>query len=502
MYNPFVESFAVQIKTARSLMEEGQYQQAFDLIVDKEVQVLPDLLGKIECMIDIGFILRDEKILRYGLYLLEKHGSEVLEVPDLGPLYFLNLGHQYSNMVTLSSFENEYYGFFCRTEQTKARQYYEKVLRYGSISSRVEFEAHKGLGQMYQSSGRGLEALASYQKALKINPLSREILHEKIRLMKEYALPSQPNRTEFLQEAWALLEKSSLSREDDDDQEDVIIKNRLLDSGLKREILETPGEYPLHSFPSRSKEEYFYTNFCLKNQLYLNLCTFCRKCDFSKGDTLGLSSSNLTIRKGQKNRFVRLNKYFNLLQDKYATGRYLLLDTLNPEHDKQYLDRSAGESDLKSISVKSRNFFQLSSAYLTGWSLWDDAAEFISVFWGMENPGSLRSLFYTGTSVKSVWHQNRSPSLHAVFELYSECILGSKQRMEKMALALENGPAQWTEVDYEELKDLCLDLYFQLNLMIQYLGIMHERNESATDYWDFPRPLYNFVSLNEDNKSK
>uniref|UniRef100_UPI0026202C04 hypothetical protein n=1 Tax=Oceanispirochaeta sp. TaxID=2035350 RepID=UPI0026202C04 len=152
---------------------------------------------------------------------------------------------------------------------------------------------------------------------------------------KEFSIASLPNRTELLQEARALLEKSAATR-DDDDQEDVILKSRLLDAGLKRTILDTPGEYPLHSYGSRSEEELFYKNFCLKNQLYINICTFCRKCDFSIGDTQGLCSSSLTIRKGQKNRYVRLNRQYQMLKEKYASGRYLLTDTVNPERDKRY----------------------------------------------------------------------------------------------------------------------------------------------------------------------
>jgi len=499
-----VESFALQIKSARSLMDDGQYQKAFDLIVDQDVHSLPDLLGKIECLIDIGFILRDEKILRYGLYLLEKHGSEVLEVPDLGPLYFLNLGHQYANMVTLSSFGDEYYGFFMRAEQVKAREYYHRVLSYESVSPDVMFEAWKGLGQMYQSSGRGLEALESYQKALKIKPASREILHEKIRLMREYSLPSLPNREEFLQEAWALMVKSSESRDtDEDDQEDEILKSRLTGSGLDRSVLETPGEYPLHSVVTHSEEEHFHKNFCNDNRLFLNLCSFCRKCEFSLGDTLELSSSSLTILSGQKKRFVRLNRQYRLIREGFAAGRYLLTDALSPGRNKDYLFRSYPDEQRPSgFTRKGLNFFQLKSAFETGWSLWDTAGEFLSIFWGMDNPGSLESLFFSGKTVRSEWFQKKSPSLHGVFELYAECMYGADRTLGRTYEILRKGPESWMDMNPEDLGNESIKLYGKLNLMIQYLGVMHERNEFNPGIWDFPRPLYNFVSIKEDIKSK
>jgi len=485
-------------------MDDGQYQKAFDLIVDQDVHSLPDLLGKIECLIDIGFILRDEKILRYGLYLLEKHGSEVLEVPDLGPLYFLNLGHQYANMVTLSSFNDEYYGFFLRAEQVKAREYYERVLSYDSVSEQVRFEAYKGIGQMFQSSGRGLEALESYQKALRIRPDSREILHEKIRLMREYALPSLPNRVEFLQEAWALMMKSANTRDaDEDDQEDEILKTRLRECGLKRGVLETPGEYPLHTISTHSEEEHFYKVFCHENRLFMNLCSFCRKCDFSAGDTLELSSSSLTIMTGQKKRFVRLNRQFQQIKENYSAGRYLLTDALNSGRQKEYLYRQyIDESRHTGSSPEGQRFFELKSSFLAGWSLWDCAAEFIAIFWDINNPGTLESLFFSGKMVRSEWLKKKSPSIHSIFELYVECFKGGDKTLSQMADILKKGSVSWLDIDLDDLCRLCKKLYRKLNLMIQYLGIMHERNEFSSWIWDFPRPLYNFVSIKEDIKSK
>jgi len=485
-------------------MDDGQYQKAFDLIVDQDVHSLPDLLGKIECLIDIGFILRDEKILRYGLYLLEKHGSEVLEVPDLGPLYFLNLGHQYANMVTLSSFSDEYYGFFAGAEQVKAREYYERVLSYESVSDDVRFEACKGLGQMFQSSGRGLEALEAYQKALKIRPGSREILHEKIRLMREYALPSLPNRTEFLQEAWTLLIKSTDIRDaDDDGHEDDVLKARLTGTGLDRAVLETPGEYPIHTITTRSDEELFYKTFSSENRLFMNLCSFCRKCDFSVGDTLELSSSSLTIMPGQKKRFVRLNRQYQLMKENYSSGRYLLTDALSTGRHKEYLFRQyVDDSRHTGSTPEGHRFFQLKSSFLAGWSLWDAAGEFISIFWDVENPGSLETLFFSKKSVRSEWMQTRSPSLHSVFELFTECLSGRDRTLGQLAERLKKGPASWIDMDADQLERQCIRLYAKLNLMIQYLGIMHERNEFSYGIWDFPRPLYNFVSLKEDIKSK
>ncbi|MDA3955151.1 hypothetical protein [Oceanispirochaeta sp.] len=105
-------------------------------------------------------------------------------------------------------------------------------------------------------------------------------------------------------------------------------------------------------------------------------------------------------------------------------------------------------------------------------------------------------------TIRHEWQQKKSPSLHAVFELFTDCLSGRDRMLSATAGDLKKGPARWIDMDRSELKNQCIKLYARLNLMIQYLGIMHERNELSAENWDFPRPLYNFVSLKEDNKSK
>ncbi|OQY33368.1 MAG: hypothetical protein B6241_08065 [Spirochaetaceae bacterium 4572_59] len=163
-----VDTFLVHLQDARRKMSVGQYREAFNLIIDLEVQSLSSLLKKIECMIDIGFILRDEKILRYGIYLLEKHGSEVLEVEDLAPVYFLNLANQYVNMVTLSSYNDDYFAYYSRNELLKAREFYERALSYKNLPVELSYQIRIGLARVLYIAGRGVEALEQYQASLKI----------------------------------------------------------------------------------------------------------------------------------------------------------------------------------------------------------------------------------------------------------------------------------------------------------------------------------------------
>lgn len=511
VYNGSVEAFSLQINTTRNLMEQGRYRKAFELIVNQEVQSLTELLEKIECLVDIGIMLRDEKILRYSLYLLETHSREVEEVRDLAPFYFLNLAHQYANMVSLSSFEPESYGFFKRAEQVKARFFYEKVLAFEALPPRTAFEAWAGLGKMYQSTGRGLEALQAYQQALKIYPDSREILQDKVRLMAEYALPALPNRREFLQEAMTLLKKSSALRAGEDEQEELLLKSRLAQAGLTREELEAEGEYPVNTFPVSGEEEMRFRRFCLDSRLYVNVCGFCRKCEFSIGDHFSLSSSGLTIHPGQTKRFVTLRRLYAVMMGIYTAGRSDLAEALAVCHEPVYWNKSFFSlGNRQEFPLKKPAFFRLVSSYLAAWKLWDHGAVFLALYWGHGKASSMETLFFkhpggeaagTGEEVKAFWLNKTSPSLHAVFDLYMDCTRGRDQDLALLANKLSQ-PDFLDFPSFEGLAEKCTRLYAKASLLLQYLGIMHERREISGGKWEFSHPLYNFAGIQQDYKNK
>jgi len=500
VYNRFVEqSFSFHLQTARSLMGGGRYRDAFDLIVDRDVQSLTELLSKIECLIDIGFILRDEKILRYGLYLLETHGSEVLEVRDLAPVYFLNLANQYANMVTLSSYDDEYYGYFTRSEQVRARELYEKALSYEHISSDLSFRIHLGLARTLHGAGRGLEALEHYQTALRLDPGSREVRDGKIRLMTEYAGLNGTNSRILYREAWHLIDSAG---EHPGEDETLEHRRKLLERESDRAWLEEEEEYPLHTLVTESEEEHFYTMFALKYGFYLNICGFCRKCDFAAGDQARLSSSLLTIRQNQKKRFFSLSALYSRMKELYGTGRYLLTDAVTGERKRGYAETADEAPALEGYESGPLSYHLLRNAYLFGWSLWDTCAAYVALYWDtpLEEPPSMERLFFRSGSIKPEWTGRHSPSLHAVFDLYCDCVTGSRKHLKATEAALKR---PWKMVDgelpsEELLRKQAIELYQVLKYIVLYMGIMHERNEFSAGAWSGPRPLYNFVKPGND----
>ncbi len=476
-------------------MSSGQYQEAFDLIVDQEVQNLSSLLKKIECLIDIGFILRDEKILKYGLYLLDKHGSEVLEVEDLAPFYFLNLANQLVNMVTLSSYSNEYFGYYQRKELLRARECYEKALSYENLSDHLAYRIRLGLGRILHISGRGIEALGHYQAALKYKPDDPEVLTEKIRLMTAYARLNGSNTRELLKEAWHLTYR--IDEGEDAAQEGLVLRKKILELHRDREFLEAEEEYPRHSIVTNSEQEHEYTMFSLRHSLYLNLCGFCRKCDFAAGDRARFSSGSLTIHPQQKKRYISLSVSFGRLSELYRTGRFLLIDGITHTDGRDYADPGGNKPGVAGYAPGTMEYYLLRNAFLHGWSLWGAVKEYLEIFWDRRIPGSetLMEYFHDRGKIRPVWEETRSPAFHAVYDLFQDAMTGSLSFLystyRELSHPLKNGSAI---MEVSDLREKTLTLYSVLRHVILYLGVLHERNEFQDPSWDFPRPLYNFIN--------
>ncbi len=495
------------LQAARGKMSAGQYQEAFDLIVDQEVQSLSALLKKIECMVDIGFIIRDERILRYGLYLLEKHGSEVLEVEDLAPVYFLNLANQYINMVTLSSYNNEYFGYYEGTELIRAREFYEKALSYGNITGEIAVSVHLGLARALSIGGRGAEALEHYQAAVKLNPDLREALLEKAQLMIEYAGINSENSRIIMKEAWHLsfLTEEMAVRDAIDDQQELEIRGKIRELVPDRSFLESEEEYPQHSIVTNSEEEHRFTMFTLRHNLYLNLCGFCRKCDCAVGDQLRLRSSSLTIRTNQKKRFTSLAVCYSRLNELYRVGRYFLTREEAGGKPEDYTDPGDPKTGLTGFESGSIEYYFLREAYLHGWDLWDSVKDYLATYWDKEvrPEETLYQMLHSNGKIRDEW-KKKSPSFHAVYDLFMDCFQGRRKYLKDTYLILKRPLKGGHSISFnaEDLKKRGIELYKIQRSVILYLGIMHERNEFQNQNWIFPRPLYNFFMSGKELKDK
>ncbi|OQY33367.1 MAG: hypothetical protein B6241_08060 [Spirochaetaceae bacterium 4572_59] len=310
-----------------------------------------------------------------------------------------------------------------------------------------------------------------------------------------------------MKEAWHLCQYSvNLKGDEIEDQQELELRGRIKELIPDRIFLDEEEEYPLHSIITNSEEEYQYTMFSLKHNLYLNLCGFCRKCDFAVGDQVRLSSSSFTIRQNQKNRFTSLSICYNRLMELYRAGRFFLIESENQDRKHFYAEPGNLKIGLTGYRPGSMRYYLLRNAFLHGWTLWDSVKDYLLTFWDSPEKDlpSLYQFFHDMKGVKNELSASQSPSLHAIYDLYMDCIKGSRRKLSDTVNSLKH-PLQdghSMSISEEELREQTIELYKIQRSVILYLGIMHERNEFQNQKWTFPRPLYNFFMSEKELKNK
>jgi len=377
-------TFRENLRKAQELTASGKYREALVLIIDEEVSSVRELFNKISILIDAGFALRDEKVLRYGIYLFEEHHSEIIVLVDYRALVYYNLANQYANMATLKSFDNDYYSSFSRSELQKAKHYYYLALESKKIDPALKRDVYIGLANCFRTLGRFEEALENYNAALAVDPHSLSALDNKTELMIGLSSLYRDRRDEILKESWDLIASvrdhhEAVLRKEAFDKSCVLIEKLI----SRKAYLGEDQELPNWTLESSSDLEHFYITWCVKNKLYLNLCNFCRKCDYAAGDYAVIRKEDISIGKEDKGRFLRLSSAYNQLKAHYVGARFLLIMSRYDDFDINFVNAMAPMIEIpgtESLNIKDS---LLEQSFLSLWRIWDGIASFLNIYIGL-----------------------------------------------------------------------------------------------------------------------
>lgn len=392
-------TFREKLRKARELAGAGKYREALALIIDEEVSSLRELFNKIGILIDGGFALRDEKVLQYGIYLFEEHHKEIIVLVDYRALVYYNLANQYANMATLKSFDNDYYSLFSRSELQKAKTYYYLALESEKIDSELKRDIHIGLANCFRTLGRFEEALEQYNAALAADPQSLIALDNKTELMIGLSSLYRDRRDEILKESWDLID-GVMDREDVALRKDMLVRSQTRIQKLidRKSYLDEVQELPNWTLESSSDLEHFYISWCVKNKLYLNLCNFCRKCDYAAGDYAVIRKQDISIAREDRGRFLRLASAYNQLKAHYVGARFLLILSRYDDIDLNFVNTMAPMIEIpgrESLSIKDS---LLDQSFLSLWRIWDGIASFLNIYIGLNLSGHVR--------LRDIWHRD------------------------------------------------------------------------------------------------
>ena len=158
--------------------------------------------------IDIGYIKKNYNLINKGIKLLEKH-LEVLKLR--GELYqsvFYNLGNGYISLYNLNKLDNSYYGFMNKsTELNKAMEYYKESLESKIKDDNIVVQTYVNFANALDLTGRSIEAIEFYDKALSINPNYGMGIANKGIAIKYYSRLMNDKRSDYIMKGYMLIEE-------------------------------------------------------------------------------------------------------------------------------------------------------------------------------------------------------------------------------------------------------------------------------------------------------
>ena len=304
------------LKQSEEKYASGDYKEAYRLVMRMSelgsYPLISHYMGGM--LVDIGLHLRDKKIVRKAVEILEKDLKLLTKRTKIAPSVYYNLANGYSYLYDFKRIKDPSVGYLGPTELYKIREYLLKAIELKPKDKKFLSQIWTNLGNCFDYSGRVLDALECYEMALKYKPDHGMAMGNKGIALSYYAHVSGIHIETFLREAYTLIYDAIKLVVDPG------IKNYFQNyfNSLKKyfadgEILETRISFPGCKAESTDKFEEFMTNFCLENKLYLNICNACQKCDEAIGDTVGIKNMIVSLKSsdGKIKHFYSLANYLN-----------------------------------------------------------------------------------------------------------------------------------------------------------------------------------------------
>lgn len=385
-------------------------------------------------LIDIGNALKDEKIAREGVELLQKDFEAIIHDRRNAPAAYYNLANGYYVLFGFKKMSAPHVACFKETELDQAKIYYRKVLSHDLQDAIFASETWVNLGNCFDELGRVIDALECYEKALELNQDHEMALANKGQALFNYAMVAGEHERTFLLEAYSLLSRA-LELGVPPEAASTFSKYLKHIKGLfpDKKILDNPPRFPGYHIKARSKIEEFLINFCLEKRLYLNICNFCRKCDAAIGDT-ALIKKMITR---TPNRYYHLSEYLNQIKQDYITARFLLILSRYKGLNLDFVDKRVKIIDTLNYRIHNIYTQLVKTSFKGFYNILDKIACFINDYLELgipERKTTFRKVWYSNLKTKMIHKKivdTKNHSLNALFDIHRD---------------FENGP-------YKELKN-------------------------------------------------
>ena len=501
---------AQEIYAISELINSGDYQKALDRFRDLETNNPKNntiKFNKVGFLIDIGFGLKNSKIVKDGIVTGEKLLKDSSYKNQKTNLYY-NCANGYVSFYHLE---------YDRERDTKQivdnknlqnakRNFREAIKEANHFDSKFRSQLWTNYGNCLDSLGRGVEALYAYDEALKIDPGFQMALGNKAMAMRFFADISGAYREAVYIKSYQMLisvlknndlvKFGGIAAKKNFEYETKQIEGRFKDKSLLSKNL----EHPQYDISRATSFEKFYIEFCSKHKLFLNFHIHENECEASIVDPIFI---RMVIPIDDNETFYNLAKHINQIKEDYAIARLLLVQSQFKRGDFDNISKKTTFVNTKDYSMFNIYIGLLKSAFKEAYNILDKISIFINEYYKLGVKGKIyyKIIWQYGNN-KNKWKirpeivNSKNISLYALYDIFLDFKSGYYKRIQD----IRNASVHERLVIYDSVLrswDKKVDKYnigyeTMLSQTIELLQLV----KSSIIY------LINFVQLEEDKKKK
>ena len=389
----------------RSLIVQDKFQEALESIGGYEARDPHDATlqsNKPGFLVEIGFGLRDQHVLRLGLDIGERNLEDPKYSAYDSDIHY-NLANGYAFLYYLTERRLGTRGVPTSANLQKAKGHLRGALRSGDESRRdFRKQVFVNYGNCLDMLGRGVEAFDAYDAAIAIDEHFSMAIGNRAKALRFFADISGRYRGAIYVEAYQAI-KSII-----DNQDLIAIGGLSARKSFEDELQEIASRFkdkidltkrlahPNYSTTNLSIFEEYYLAFCAKEKLFLNFHVHDTQCESAITDPIFIS---LITPIDDDGTFYRLAKSINQIKEDYAVARLLLVQSQFKREDFSNISRRTtfvNSSDNARFDLYSG---LLKSAFTEAYNILDKIAVFINVYYSLGLP--IRCVYFT-----SIWQKD------------------------------------------------------------------------------------------------
>jgi len=435
---------AQEIYAISELINRGDYQKALNRFRDlgsKNPKNNKIKFNKVGFLIEIGFGLRNSKIIKEGIIKGQKLLKDSSYVNQKVNLYY-NCANGYMSFYQLKYERERDVEQIVDNEnlQNAKRNFREAIMEANHIDSKLRSKLWTNYGNCLDSLGRGVEAFYAYDEALKIDPSFPMALGNKAIAMRFFADISGIYRGAMYIKSYQML-KSALENKDlikfggvaakmNFEDEIQRIKKQFKD----KNILSKNLEHPRYDLPRATSFEKFYIEFCSKHKLFLNFHIHEDGCEASIGDPVFIS---LITPIDDDKTFYNLAKYINQIKEDYATARLLLVQSQFKREDFDNISKRTTFVNTLDYSMFNIYIGLLKTAFKEAYNILDKISRFIKEYYKFDVEGNIYfTTIWQCKNDKNEWQirpeivNSKNISLYALYDIFLDFKSGYYKRIQ------------------------------------------------------------------------